>query len=131
MMKPSDKEFVAACGLADDPSVTFAAAHLPEELVAFGCVDTDSICAEVKMIDTGVMQPADSIDRIEFTFQMEKVLGITLNDNDVWPLVDAGVEDMEVGTRVRLVLDMGKGKVAQPSAATAPRLQNGHSEGAH
>jgi len=131
MMKQSDKEFVAACGLADDPSAALAAVHLREELADFGRVAADSICAKVKIINTGLIHPSDSIDLIEFTFQMEKLLGITLNETDVRPLVDAGVEDMKVRTWVRLVLEIRKRKMAQPSAIPLPRADSSHSEGAH
>jgi len=78
-----------------------------------------------------LIHPSDSIDLIEFTFQMEKLLGITLNETDVRPLVDAGVEDMKVRTWVRLVLEIRKRKMAQPSAIPLPRADSSHSEGAH
>jgi len=109
-MIQTDQEFVAACGLADDVATGKIAVDLRRRLAEFGKVKEGTLTATTKIIDTGLIHPSDSIDLIEFPFQMEDLLGKELDSSDFQPVVDAGAEEMQIRQWVQLVLEIQKRK---------------------
>lgn len=114
-MRQTDQDFVKACGFAEDSAEGKAAIALRRKLGDYGrAVDkhlkTEGICAESKIIDTGILHPTDSIDLIEFTVHVEDLIGVKLTAEDVRPLIAAGQEEMKVRDWISIVLDMRKRK---------------------
>lgn len=120
MPSQSDIEFLISCGLADDPEEGRLALSLRRELAAYGSVEPETLGAETRIIDTGLLHPADSIDLVEFTCIIEGMLGVRLESADLQPLVAAGAESMELRQWIRLVLEIRKRKLAAPSE---PKLE--------
>lgn len=109
-MEQTDEEFVAACGLSGDAQAGKTAVDLRRRLAEYGKVKPDTLAATARIIDTGLINPSDSIDLIEFTCQMEDILGESLNETDFQPMADAGSEQMEIRDWVRMVLDIQRRK---------------------
>lgn len=116
-MKQTDEEFVIECGFPDDAEAGKTAVDLRQRLAEYGKVKPDTLVATSKIIDTGLIHPSDSIDLIEFTLQMEDILGDKLDETDFRPMADAGAEEMEIRTWVRMVLDIQKRQVEHNQAA--------------
>lgn len=111
MREQSDIEFASACGLAYDSEAGQTAIRIRKELAEYGRgvnpgIKTDSICASTKIIDTGILHPADSIDLIEYTLHMESMIGGGFDDNDARLLAAAGSENMEVRDWITLALEI-------------------------
>ena len=114
-MTQTDQEFVKACGFAEDSAEGTAALALRRELGDYGrAIDThlknEGICADTKIIDTGILHPTDSIDLIDFTVHIEDLIGVTLTAEDLRPLIAAGQEEMKVRDWICIVLDIRKKK---------------------
>ncbi|MGI5870285.1 MAG: hypothetical protein ACOX9C_12695 [Kiritimatiellia bacterium] len=112
-MKQTDQEFVEACGFAMDSEAGKAALALRRELADYGRVasrqlKTESICANTKIIDTGILHPSDSIDLAEFTVHVEDQIGAKLTDEEILALISADQGEMNVRDWIHYVLDMRK-----------------------
>lgn len=113
MMTQTAQGFVKACGFAVDSEEGKAALALRRELGGYGraadwSLKTEDICADTKIVDTGILHSADSIDLVEFTVRVEELIGVKLTDEDVWTLIAAGQEEMKVKDWIRCVFDIRK-----------------------
>lgn len=109
-MKQTDEEFVVACGFSGDAEAGKTAVDLRRRLAEYGKVKSDTLGGTSRIIDTGLIHPFDSIDLIEFTCQMEDILGESLTEADFQSMADAGAEEMQIRQWVQLVVEIRKRK---------------------
>ena len=124
-MTQTDQEFVAACGLASDPEAGREAIRLRKELAGYGhvvdrSIEAERLRADMTILDTGIIHPADSLDLVEFTLNLECMVGVSLTAADAEPLIAAGSEEMELGAWIREVIDLKKRKMGDITSRGRP-----------
>lgn len=71
----SDADFVAACGYSADPKAAELAAKLRRELARLMGIRHLALIASSRFVDTGVFDPHDSLNLLDFSLELEHALG--------------------------------------------------------